>query len=376
MSFFSFLTDLSQGGGWCSNVEECKERTGNFRGSSKYMKQLSFSGILGNQQNLNPDFYNWNKVKIRYCDGSSFTGDIEAVNPATNLHFRGARVWRAIMDELLAKGMNKAQNALLSGCSAGGLASILHCDSFHDLLPAGARVKCFSDAGYFIDAYAHILCFHVRICSLYQRTTPGYRTLLIKKKKSEHDILWQYYDRKDVSGKETIKDFYNQVVTTHGSAKNLPSSCTSRFPPSLCFFPQYVVQNMRTPLFILNAAYDAWQIKNIFAPSPSDPRKIWSECKLDIKKCSSSQLQALQGFRSEFLRALPRNSPSVGMFIDSCYSHCQSGAQETWLSSNSPAIDRMSIAKAVGDWFYGRSAVQKIDCPYPCNPTCHNREID
>ncbi|XP_008797987.1 pectin acetylesterase 7-like isoform X2 [Phoenix dactylifera] len=322
-----------EGGGWCSNVEECKERTGNFRGSSKYMKQLSFSGILGNQQNLNPDFYNWNKVKIRYCDGSSFTGDIEAVNPATNLHFRGARVWRAIMDELLAKGMNKAQNALLSGCSAGGLASILHCDSFHDLLPAGARVKCFSDAGYFIDA-------------------------------------------KDVSGKETIKDFYNQVVTTHGSAKNLPSSCTSRFPPSLCFFPQYVVQNMRTPLFILNAAYDAWQIKNIFAPSPSDPRKIWSECKLDIKKCSSSQLQALQGFRSEFLRALPRNSPSVGMFIDSCYSHCQSGAQETWLSSNSPAIDRMSIAKAVGDWFYGRSAVQKIDCPYPCNPTCHNREID
>jgi len=25
------------------------------------------------------DFYNWNRVKVRYCDGSSFTGDVEAV---------------------------------------------------------------------------------------------------------------------------------------------------------------------------------------------------------------------------------------------------------------------------------------------------------
>lgn len=27
-----------------------------------------------------------------------------------------------------------------------------------------------------------------------------------------------------------------------------------------CFFPQYVVQQMRTPLFILNSAYDEWQV--------------------------------------------------------------------------------------------------------------------
>jgi hypothetical protein len=25
------------------------------------------------------DFYNWNRVKVRYCDGSSFTGDVAAV---------------------------------------------------------------------------------------------------------------------------------------------------------------------------------------------------------------------------------------------------------------------------------------------------------
>jgi hypothetical protein len=39
--------------------------------------------------------------------------------------------------------------ALLSGCSAGGLAAILNCDKFRSLLSTSTRVKCVSDAGYF-----------------------------------------------------------------------------------------------------------------------------------------------------------------------------------------------------------------------------------
>lgn len=30
------------------------------------------------------DFYNWNRVKIRYCDGASFTGNMEAVDTVNN----------------------------------------------------------------------------------------------------------------------------------------------------------------------------------------------------------------------------------------------------------------------------------------------------
>ncbi|XP_020080984.1 pectin acetylesterase 8-like [Ananas comosus] len=329
-----------EGGGWCRGTQECLARRDTHRGSSKYMKPLSFSGILGNEKSSNPDFYNWNRVKIRYCDGSSFTGDIETVDLATNLHYRGARVWLAVIEDLLAKGMNKAEKCLYLSAgrctvAAGGLASILHCDKFRDLLPASTKVKCLSDAGYFINA-------------------------------------------KDVSGNDSIRTFYQDVVTTHGSAKNLPSSCTSRISPNLCFFPQYVVPEMRTPLFILNAAYDAWQIKNILAPSAADPFNTWDECKLNIKRCSSSQLVTMQDFRSEFLSAIPRQgkSSSTGMFIDSCYAHCQSGSQDTWLAAGSPVIEKIPIAKAVGDWYFDRDIVQKIDCPYPCNPSCHNREDD
>lgn len=113
------------------------------------------------------------------------------------------------------------------------------------------------------------------------------------------------------------------------------------------------------------------------------------------------------GFRTQFLNALAGLgiSSSRGMFIDACYAHCQTEMQETWLRTDSPVLGKMvwmlhsfsfppftswrfnsflmienlfsqSIAKAVGDWYFDRSPFQKIDCAYPCNPTCHNRVFD
>lgn len=46
-----------------------------------------------------------------------------------------------------------AFQTLLSGCSAGGLAAILHCDEFRQLVPNNTQVKCLADAGMFLDAY-------------------------------------------------------------------------------------------------------------------------------------------------------------------------------------------------------------------------------
>ncbi|KAK7360572.1 hypothetical protein VNO77_02578 [Canavalia gladiata] len=325
-----------EGGGWCNNVTTCLAKRDTRLGSSKKMdKTLSFSGFFSNGKKFNPDFYDWNRIKVRYCDGSSFTGDVAAVDPATNLHFRGARIFAAVIEDLLAKGMKNAQNAIISGCSAGGLASILNCDRFKSLLPATTKVKCLADAGYFINV-------------------------------------------KDVAGAQHIEEIYDQVVQTHGSAKNLPVSCTSRLRPGLCFFPQNMVSQISTPIFFVNAAYDSWQIKNILAPGVADPHGQWRECKLDIKNCSPNQLSTMQGFRTEFLRAVSAigNTPSKGMFIDGCYAHCQTGMQETWMRSDSPLLANTSIAKAVGDWFYDRKPFRQIDCAYPCNPTCHNRIFD
>lgn len=324
-----------EGGGWCHNITSCLKRAHSHLGSSLYMGQkLVFSGILTDNQSLNPDFYNWNRVAVRYCDGSSFTGDVEEVNQVTKLRFRGQRIWQAIMEDLLAKGMDKAEQALLTGCSAGGLTTFLHCDEFRDLLPETAIVKCMPDAGFFTDV-------------------------------------------KDISGGSYIRSYFNEIVTLQGSSKNLPRACTTKMDlnSSLCFFPQYLIQSIKTPLFVLNAAYDSWQIKNILAPSEADPYNHWQLCKLNVQNCTPWQLKIMQGFRYSMLSALKpvRRSRTEGLFINSCYAHCQTNLQSLWHAPDSPRLYSRTIAEAAGDWFFNRTVVKYIDCPYPCDSTCHNR---
>ncbi|GLT70295.1 hypothetical protein SLA2020_423850 [Shorea laevis] len=332
----SWLIQL-EGGGWCNNIRTCVYRKKTRRGSSTYMeKEIAFSGILSNKAEANPDFFNWNRVKLRYCDGASFTGDGE--DKAAQLQFRGQRIWLAAMEDLLSKGMRFANQALLSGCSAGGLASILHCDEFRGLLPRTTKVKCLSDAGMFLDAF-------------------------------------------DVSGGRTLRNMFGGVVACsmyYGLAKavrnNLPHICTNRLDPTSCFFPQNLIGDIKTPLFILNTAYDSWQVQSSLAPPSADPSGYWHNCRLNHEKCTPAQIQFLQGFRNEMLKAIRHFSMSKqnGMFINSCFAHCQTERQDTWFADDSPVIGKKAIALAVGDWYFDRARVKVIDCPYPCDKSCHN----
>ncbi|GKV44243.1 hypothetical protein SLEP1_g51441 [Rubroshorea leprosula] len=325
----SWLIQL-EGGGWCNNIKTCVYRKKTRRGSSTYMeKKIPFTGILSDKAEENPDFFNWNRVKLRYCDGASFSGDGE--DKAAELQFRGQRIWLAAMEDLMSKGMHKANQALLSGCSAGGLASILHCDEFRNLFPGTTKVKCLSDAGLFLDAV-------------------------------------------DVSGSHTLRNIYGGVVGLQAVQNSLPRICTDHLDPTSCFFPQNLIGNIKTPLFILNAAYDSWQIQSSIAPSSADPHGFWHDCRLNHAKCSPVQIRFLQGFRSQMLHAITgfAMSKQNGLFINSCFAHCQTERQDTWFADDSPVLRKKPIAIAVGDWYFDRAEVKAIDCPYPCDNTCHN----
>ncbi|PSS18984.1 Pectin acetylesterase [Actinidia chinensis var. chinensis] len=325
----SWLIQL-EGGGWCNSVRSCVYRKTTRRGSSTYMeKQIPFTGILSNKADENPDFFNWNRVKLRYCDGASFAGDGE--DKTAELEFRGQRIWSAAMEDLMSKGMNDANQALLSGCSAGGLASILHCDEFRDLFPGSTKVKCLSDAGLFLDAA-------------------------------------------DVSGGHTLRTFFSGVVSLQGVEKNLPSTCTNRLDPTSCFFPENLIANIKTPLFILNAAYDSWQVQSSLAPTSADPSGYWHDCRLNHEHCSEAQILFLQGFRNQMLNAIKGFSMASqnGLFINSCFAHCQTERQDTWFADDSPLIGNKGIALSVGDWYFDREGIKAIDCPYPCDKTCHH----
>ncbi|CAN1236455.1 Pectin acetylesterase 3, partial [Linum grandiflorum] len=289
----SWLIQL-EGGGWCNSVRNCIYRKTTRRGSSKYMeKVIPFTGILSEKAEENPDFFNWNRIKLRYCDGASFNGDSQNEYQAAQLYFRGQRIWSVAMETLMSLGMKSADQALLSGCSAGGLASILHCDEFSAMFTQSTRVKCLSDAGMFLNA-------------------------------------------KDVSGGNTLQAFYNGVVTTQ------------------CFFPQNLVDSIQTPMFLLNAAYDAWQIICL---------NNFDSITAVVTDFRNQMLNAVKGFS---------NSQRNGLFINSCFAHCQSERQDTWFADDSPVLNKKTIAQSVGDWYFDRVGVKAIDCPYPCDNSCHN----
>ncbi|KVH95135.1 hypothetical protein Ccrd_002800 [Cynara cardunculus var. scolymus] len=280
-------------------------------GSSTRMTKFNFTGVFSSKKEFNPGFYNWNRVIMRYCDGASFTGDVEKVDPATNLHYRGARIFNVILEELLAKGLYKASSALLTGCSSGGLASILHCDKFRARLPSTSQVKCVPDAGYFVH----------------------------------------------------------------------------------CFYPQFILPEIKTPVYIIifmcvflvflcdstcksadcKRIDTALKVQNILAPKKADRHGSSSACKLNISNCSPTQLKRLQDFIKTLWSGLGKssfNSTSRGMFINSCYSHCQTGNQITWLGDTASKLDNKAIAEVVSDWFYERNTTQLIDHQHKLPQEC------
>ncbi|KAL6008955.1 hypothetical protein ACLOJK_022182 [Asimina triloba] len=208
---------------------------------------------------------------------------------AAGLYFRGQRIWLAAMEDLMSKGMRYANQALLSGCSAGGLASILHCDEFRQLFPGRTKVKCLADAGLFLDAI-------------------------------------------DVSGGHTLRSLYAGVVNLQDSRAtivlNLFLTQHMVFPGSRKEFATNLHFSSES-----NFAYDSWQLSAFI---------------------SRSRLQ----------------EPNAKCCERFCLGQAKC-AQAAMLAVISPLVHE-GIAQSVGDWYFDRAGVKAIDCPYPCDKTCHH----
>ncbi|RZC57063.1 hypothetical protein C5167_004365 [Papaver somniferum] len=222
----------------------------------------------------------------------------------------GQRIWKAIVDDLLPKGLNVADKALLSGCSAGGLATFLHCDNFTSYLPKTATVKCMSDAGVFLD---------IMDINLNYKAREFFRKLVV------------------LQGAE---QFLNENCTTSRSLVNLHGE--QKFPYQ-CFFPQYALPYVKAPYFILNTVYDDYQIGHHLVPPYTDPNKVWEQCKNNHTACNQHQLNILQdSLLTVLIKALNMNL--------------------------------QTIAEAVGDWYFERRETKLVGCDkYPCDgSSCHN----
>ncbi|PUZ53563.1 hypothetical protein GQ55_5G061500 [Panicum hallii var. hallii] len=98
------------------------------------------------------------------------------------------------------------------------------------------------------------------------------------------------------------------------------------------------------------------------------------ELQNNIGNCNSKQMDVVHGFRRKLVHELnaAEGKRDWGLFIDSCFTHCQTHFNSSWHSPTSPRLGNKTIAESVGDWYFDRTVegVKQIDCEYPCNPTC------
>lgn len=359
------------GGAWCFDEESCFQRSKTRLGSSDFFPPHppSLQGILSENDKVNPDFYDWNLVLLCYCDGASFTGyRAHPVNVnGRYIYMRGRKILEVIIDQLLKSEFQKANRLLLSGTSAGSLGVMMNADFIRSRIPKSINVRALVDSGYFVDAAS-------------------------------------------LSGDDIINRHFRKMFEVHNSVGGVDEDCARGFRPSVgwkCLFPQHAFRFVSTPLFVLQSAYDEWQLIHIrgincqvpeygdnftmkrsllrrsttdaiaHAPIKPSPDKNWNYKHIHgiycrPPECTRDERAAIMQFRNVSLYALRpvMQSASSGLFVSSCMEHSQSLYDDTWTSI---FVNGYSVAEAVGNWMFERTDQHHhVDCEFPCNPSCAN----
>jgi len=309
------------GGAWCPDEGSCLDRSKTNLGSSvNWASTSSPQGVLSDDPIQNPDFHNWNLGFFGYCDGSSFTGHLDApINyKGTNLYFRGQDILKANIEDLLQnRGMNSATEVIFSGCSAGGLGVYFGLDRVRELLPTTIKLVGLADAGWFLNKTSLIGA----------QDYPGIMPPGFK--------LWN-----------SIGGINQACVRAKG---NNAVDCMWAFET----FPF-----IKTPLFVLNAKYDSAQLG-----------RYGLDC-INHNQCNSTQLAQFINYGEDQLTSekIAINSPTTGVFLDACVQHCQSQVN-TW---SRVSVDGSIASHAFADWYFHNTGKSKwVDtCQWPCNKAC------
>eukprot|EP00051_Salpingoeca_urceolata_P009780 m.118854 g.118854 ORF g.118854 m.118854 type:complete len:430 (+) comp16444_c0_seq1:1528-2817(+) len=349
------------GGGWCESIESCTTRaygkdcyigssnescfatagarvpgmsppfntTMDFRHIPSCLGARWCGGLMMNDPALNPVTWDWNKVLLPYCDGGSFSGNNESVTwvqvdgETKPLYFRGFRNFMAVLNDLQRNhALGQATDVVVSGDSAGGLATYYHVDTYASVLPK-AIVRGAPDSGFFF----------------YDSTYPQWGKSL--------DWVVSYMN--STAG-------LNQACVRDHVAKGMD--------PLQCRFPEVTVEHVQTPLFVLNSKID-----------PALDEIVGGE-----RGGNASNVNRMAGELVALVHDRVLSKPHNAAFITSCHEHCGQWAQDQALGPQGQfadfnvTIDGLTAPKALNEWILGNVAPSKLwlqAADYPCKTCCH-----
>jgi len=214
---------------------------------------------------------------------------------------------------LTDRGMDKATDVIVSGCSAGGLATFLHCDHWAAAIATAttntAKVACMPDSGFFLD----------------EDRSPKYG-----------------------SNMRNVYDF--QQSSSAGLNAACVAAHTATGDANKCIFAQWSSAHIKTPTFPLQSQYDAWQTGNVMGAGDAATQNAFG---VNLTSIVKAQLLS---------------QPQHGIFLDSCHHHCGN-----WDSS---LIDGDLSGVALNKWYTQGSVAlpnkgfYNQDKPFPCNSCC------
>ncbi|MFN4218778.1 MAG: pectin acetylesterase-family hydrolase [Candidatus Bipolaricaulia bacterium] len=291
-----------QGGGMCYSIATCQQRSVNMPRlmTSKGLPPTRIgSGVQSPSAYDNPDFFNANHVYVHYCSSDLWSGDRQATAESGGWHFRGARIVRAVIDDLMNPAITPSPNladateVLFSGGSAGGAGVMANLDWVTERLPH-ATVRGLNDAGWAVD----IRPYESSIPSFLDQTQQGY-------------ALWQ------------------GVVDTSCAAANPGTE-------GRCY-TEYAYPHISTPLFVQQAQFDGAILRLLGVVPPFDDKE--------------------RAYMLEFAAAVRRSlEPVLAAFSPATATHSIVTNEQFW----NLRIAGYSLRDVVGNWFFGRPGPIKL----------------
>ena len=278
------------GGGFCGVdgldfFESCVQRSQAFMGSSNFLpsngswSQITdrLLGYLSNSKPHNPYFYNWNKIQIKYCDGSNHQGHKEDpydIN-GTKLYFRGYKNVLAVLHYAKEHlGLFTAKEVLLAGSSAGAQAFLQWANYIRQTLPCSVKVSGLSDSGLFLDVY----------------------------------------NRQD---KCNFFLFANQKVAEYTDSVSLPLFEWCKYRDTevwKCMMPEYVIMEINIPVFLANSQTDNSPLMT----------QVGVDCISMGYPCTDDQLNVILDYKArvmDIISKIRQLKPDWGYWIHGCYEH-------------------------------------------------------
>ena len=276
-------------------------------------------GLMTNSSATNALTHDWNKALLPYKDGGSFVGDSDAaVQTASGpLYFRGHRNLLAAVDYLVRReGMGAAgSEVLLTGNSAGGLATLLHADELAALLPLAA-VTAAPDSGFF---YA---------------SDPGFPAWAAE---------------------------LSAIAHMMNATRGLDASCVAAAraagaDPAECMRPEVLAPHVATPLFVVNGRFDP-ALDSISAGE--DQRNATHVNEIGARVLGLINATVLQ----------PAGARRNAAFVTSCAQHCGQWSQGSD-GDFDVVIDGATAVQAMLQWRAGGRALWVQEAGFPCPQCC------